>query len=699
MLMNQLNNNTPPIAEKIDYQVVADAGTRNDPYFWMRLTDEQKDSEEQDEQTKKVFNYLNAENAYFQNVMKPTEQLQRKLYAEMTGRIKQEDESVPFLKNGFWYYVRYTEGAEYPVYCRKRGSLDAPEEVMLDVNVMAKGHDYYNVVGLSVSEDNSILAYGLDTISRRIYTIYFLDLLTGKHVGHEIPNTEGYVAWANDNKTVFYSKKDEETLRPDRIYRHTIGDDPASDLLIYHEADETFYTAIEKSKSKKFLIIGSTSTLASYYKILDANNPYGEFKEFSAKEDELEYQIEHFHDKFFIMTNFDAPNFRLMETIDTQTSKEFWKEVISHRKDVLLEDIDVFENFLVLSERSNASTNISIIEHETGKQKYLPFEETAYTVFTRDNYEINTELLRFRYTSLTTPNTVYDFNMRTGEQVLKKRETVVGGYNPSDYKTERIWAVADDGTKIPMSVVYKNGLSLNGKNPALLYGYGSYGISIDPEFSSKRLSLLDRGFVFAIAHIRGGQEMGRHWYEDGKMFKKINTFTDFINCAQHLIGQGYTSSDKLFAQGGSAGGLLMGAVMNLRPDLFKGIVAQVPFVDVVSTMLDESIPLTTGEFDEWGNPKNEESYKYMLSYSPYDNIQSKEYPNILITTGLHDSQVQYWEPAKWIAKLRDLKTDNNLLCLRTNMETGHGGTTGRFKVYEEIAQEFAFILMISGIQN
>jgi len=699
MSMNQLNSNTPPIAEKIDYQVVADAGTRNDPYFWMRLSDEQKDSEEQDEQTKKVFDYLNAENDYFQNVMKPTEQLQSKLYGEMTGRIKQEDESVPFLKNGFWYYVRYTEGAEYPVYCRKKESLNAQEEVMLDVNIMAKGHDYYNVVGLSVCENNTILAYGLDTVSRRIYTIYFLDLVTGKHVGHAIPNTEGYVAWANDNKTVFYSKKDEETLRPDRIYRHTIGGDPASDLLVYHEEDDTFYTAIEKTKSKKFLIIGSTSTLASYYKILDANNPNGEFKEFSKKEDELEYQIEHFHDKFYIVTNFNAPNFRLMETADTQTSKEFWKEVIPHRKDVLLEDLDVFENFLVLSERSNASTNISIIEHGNGKQKYLPLEETAYTVFTRDNYEINTEWLRFRYTSLTTPNTVYDFNMRTGEQVLRKRETVVGGYNPSDYKTERIWAVADDGTKIPISVVYKKGLSLNGNNPTLLYGYGSYGLSIDPEFSSKRLSLLDRGFVFAIAHIRGGQEMGRHWYEDGKMFKKINTFTDFINCAEHLIGQRYTSSDKLFAQGGSAGGLLMGAVINFRPDLFKGILAQVPFVDVVSTMLDESIPLTTGEFDEWGNPKNEESYKYMLSYSPYDNIQSKEYPNILITTGLHDSQVQYWEPAKWIAKLRDLKIDNNLLLLRTNMETGHGGTTGRFKVYEEIAQEFAFILMISGIQN
>ncbi len=697
--MNQLNSNILPIAEKIDYQVVADAGTRNDPYFWMRLSDEQKDSEEQDEQTKKVFDYLNAENDYFQNVMKPTEQLQHKLYVEMTGRIKQEDESVPFLKNGYWYYVRYSEGAEYPVYCRKKGALEAQEEILLDVNVMAKGHEYYNVVGLSVSEDNTKLAYGLDTVSRRIYTIYILDLVTGKYVGHPIPNTEGYVVWANDNKTIFYSKKDEETLRPDRIYRHTIGDNPETDKLVYHEKDETFYTAIEKSKSKKFLIIGSTSTLASYYKILDANNSLGEFTEFIPKESELEYQIEHFHDKFYIVTNLNAPNFRLMETPDTKTSKEFWKEVIPHRKDVLLEDIDVFEDFFVLSERYNASTNISIIEHGTGKQKYLPFEETAYTVFTKDNYEINTEWLRFRYTSLTTPNSVYDFNMRTGEQILRKRETVVGGYNPSEYKTERIWAIADDGIKIPMSVVYKKGLTLNGNNPTLLYGYGSYGISIDPEFSSKRLSLLDRGFIFAIAHIRGGQEMGRYWYEDGKMFKKINTFTDFINCAEHLIKEGYTSSDKLFAQGGSAGGLLMGAVMNLKPDLFKGIVAQVPFVDVVSTMLDESIPLTTGEFDEWGNPKNEESYKYMLSYSPYDNIQSKEYPNVLITTGLHDSQVQYWEPAKWIAKLRDLKIDNNLLFLRTNMETGHGGTTGRFKVYEEIAQEFAFILMISGIQN
>ncbi|MCR6640031.1 MAG: hypothetical protein NVV82_13855 [Sporocytophaga sp.] len=484
--MNQLNSNTPPVAEKINYQVVADAGTRNDPYFWMRLSDEQKDSEEQDEQTKKVFNYLNAENDYFQQVMNPTEQLQRKLYEEMTGRIKQEDESVPFLKNGYWYYVRYSEGSEYPVYCRKKGSLEAQEEILLDVNVMAEGHEYYNVVGLSVSEDNTTLAYGLDTVSRRIYTIYFLDLTTGEYVGHPIPNTEGYVAWANDNKTIFYSKKDEETLRPDRIYRHSIGDNPEADKLIYHEKDETFYTAIEKSKSKKFLIIGSSSTLASYYRILDANNPLGDFTEFTPKESELEYQIEHFHDKFYIITNLDAPNFRLMETADTKTSKEFWKEVIPHRKDVLLEDIDVFEDFFVLSERYNASTNISIIEHGTGKQKYLPFEETAYTVFTKDNYEINTEWLRFRYTSLTTPNTVYDFNMRTGEQILRKRETVVGGYNPSEYKTERIWAVANDGTKIPMSVVYKKGLTLNGNNPALLYGYGSYGISIDPEFSSKK---------------------------------------------------------------------------------------------------------------------------------------------------------------------------------------------------------------------
>jgi oligopeptidase B len=697
MPINQLNTSIPPVAEKIDYQVVADAGTRNDPYFWMRLSDEQKNSEEQDEQTKKVLEYLHAENEYFRSVMKPVEGLQRTLYAEMTGRIKQEDESVPSLKNGYWYYVRYHEGSEYPVYCRKKETLEAEEEILLDVNKMAQGYEYYNVVGLSVSEDNTKLAYGLDTVSRRIYTIYILDLVTGQYIGEPIPNTEGYVTWANDNKTIFYSKKDEETLRPDRIYRHTIGEDPQNETLVYYEEDEAFYTAIEKSKSKKYLIIESTSTLASYYKILDADNPQGVFKEFTARESALEYQIDHVKDKFYVITNLNAPNFRLMETSEMQTSREFWKEVIPHREDVLIEAMDVFEEYLVLSERSKANTHLSIIERATGKQKYLPMEETAYTVFTRDNYELNTEWLRYNYTSLTTPNTIYDYNMRTGEQVLKKRETVVGGYNPSEYQTERLWATAEDGTKIPMSIVYKKGLHLDGTNPALLYGYGSYGISIDPEFSSKRLSLLDRGFVFAIAHIRGGQEMGRQWYEDGKMFKKKNTFTDFISCAEHLIREKYTRADKLFAQGGSAGGLLMGAVMNLRPELFRGIIAQVPFVDVVSTMLDETIPLTTGEFDEWGNPKNADSYHYMLSYSPYDNVQAKEYPNILITTGLHDSQVQYWEPAKWTARLRELKTDTNLLCLRTNMETGHGGTTGRFKVFEEIAQEYAFILMVAGI--
>jgi oligopeptidase B len=689
----------PPVPEKKAHELVANGNKRVDNYYWMKLSDDQKNAEKKDDQTSKVINYLTAENEYLTASLKHTEALQEKLYKEIVGRIKQVDESVPYKDNGYWYYNRYEEGQEYPIYCRKKGSLEAPEEIMLNVNDLAKGHDYCQVQNLTVSEDNNLLAYGMDTVSRRRYTIYIKDLTTGKIIDHPVPNTEGYVAWANDNKTFFYTMKDSVTLRSERIYRHKLNTDPSKDPLVFTEKDETFYTGIYKTKSDKYLVIWSGSTLTNYYQTLNANTPEGKFKEFSPREKGIEYSIDHYGDKFYVVTNLDAQNFRLMETPETKTSKDNWKEKIAHRKDTLLSGIEIFKDYLVLNERAQANTLMRIIDQKTGKQHYLNFGEPAYTIYPSTNLDFNTDLLRYGYSSLTTPNSTYDYNMRTGEKKLLKQQEVVGGYKPEDYTTERLWATADDGTKIPMSIVYKKGLKKDGNNPTLQYGYGSYGSSTDPFFSSTRLSLLDRGFVYAIAHIRGGQEMGRQWYEDGKMFKKKNTFTDFIDCSEFLVGEGYTKPEKLFAMGGSAGGLLMGAVVNMRPDLYKGVVAKVPFVDVVTTMLDDDIPLTTGEFDEWGNPDVMESYMYMLEYSPYDQVKAQNYPNMLVTTGLHDSQVQYWEPAKWVAKLREMKTDDNKLYLRTNMETGHGGTTGRFKVYKEIAQEYAFILDLAGIQQ
>jgi oligopeptidase B len=701
---NQQNKETkndiqPPAPQKIPHELTAHGNKRTDNYYWMKLTDAQKNSENKDEQTQSVLNYLNAENKYLETELKHTEPFQEKLYKEIVGRIKQTDESVPYKKNGYWYYNRYEQEQEYPIYCRKKGSLESLEEIILNVNELAKGHDYCQVQGLSVSENNNLLAYGVDTVSRRRYTIYIKDLTTGKIVDQPVPNTEGYVAWANENKTFFYTMKDSITLRSERIYKHKLNTAPAKDQLIFTEKDGTFYTGIYKTKSNKYLVIWSGSTLTNYYQILNANTPDGNFKEFSPREKGIEYSIDHYGDKFYVMTNLEAMNFRLMETPETKTSKPNWKEKIAHRKDTLLTGIEIFKDHLVLTERANANTLMRIIDQKTGKKHYLDFGEPAYTTFSSINTDFNTELLRYGYASLTTPNSTFDYNMRTGDKKLLKQQEVVGGYKATDYQTERLWAQADDGTKIPMSIVYKKGIKRDGNNNTLLYGYGSYGSSTDPFFSSTRLSLLDRGFVFAIAHIRGGQEMGRQWYEDGKMFKKKNTFTDFVDCAEFLIEEGYTKPEKLFASGGSAGGLLMGAVVNMRPDLFKGVIAKVPFVDVVTTMLDDEIPLTTGEFDEWGNPNVLESYMYMLEYSPYDQVKAQNYPNMLVTTGLHDSQVQYWEPAKWVAKLREMKTDNNTLLLRTNMETGHGGTTGRFKSYKETAQEYAFLLDLAGIKE
>lgn len=685
-----------PSAEKVPFELASNGNKRIDNYYWMKLSDEQKNAEQKDEQTNKVLTYLNAENDYLQAKMKHTEAFQEKLYNEMVGRIKQKDESVPYKDNGYWYYQRYEEGKEYPIYCRKKGSLDAPEEITLNVNELAEGKSYCQVQGLQVSEDNNLLAYGMDTVSRRQYTIFIKDLRTGKLIDQPVPNTQGYVVWANDNKNFFYAMKDPVTLRSDRVLRHKLNTDPAKDPVIYKDDDETFYVGIGKTKSDKYLVIQSGSTLTDYFQILDANKPEGKFTEFSPRQRGLEYSIDHYQDKFYIRTNLDAQNFRLMETPETKTSQDNWKEKIAHRADTLLSGMEIFKDYLVLSERAKANNLMCIIDQRTNKKHYLNFGEEAYTVYKSTNIDFDTEILRYGYTSLTTPNSTYDYNMRTREKELLKQQEVVGGYNPEDYQTERLWATAADGTNIPMSIVYKKGLKKDGKNPTMLYAYGSYGSSTDPTFSSTRLSLIDRGFIWAIAHVRGGQEMGRQWYEDGKMFKKKNTFTDFTDCAEFLIDEQYTSPENLFAMGGSAGGLLMGAVVNMRPDLFKGVVAKVPFVDVVTTMLDETIPLTTGEFDEWGNPKDLESYMYMLSYSPYDQVKAQNYPNMLVTTGLHDSQVQYWEPAKWVAKLREMKTDDNTLLLRTNMETGHGGASGRFKIYREIAQEYAFVLDLAG---
>lgn len=689
----------PPTAEKIAKELTANGNTRIDNYYWMKLTDEQKNAEQKDEQTQKVLNYLTAENDYLAAKMKHTEALQEKIYNEIIGRIKQTDESVPYKDNGYWYYTRYEEGKEYPIYCRKKGSLTATEEVLLNVNDLAKGHDYYAITGLSVSEDNNLLAYAEDSVSRRRYTVYVKDLRSGKIIDKPVPNTEGYITWANDNKTFFYTMKDSLTLRSRWIMRHKLGADPSNDQAVSEEKDETFYTGIYKTKSDKYLIIYANSTLTDHYQYLDANTPDGKFREFSPREKGMEYSIDHYNDKFYVVTNLDAQNFRLMETPVNKTSKENWKEKIAHRKDTLLEGIEIFKGYMVLSERANASTLMRVIDLKTGKKHYLDFGEEAYTVYPSINLDFNTELLRYGYTSMTTPNSTYDYNLKTRERKLLKQQEIPGGYNPADYQAERVWATAGDGTKVPMSIVYKKGIKKDGSNPTMLYAYGSYGSSTDPYFSISRLSLLNRGFVYAIAHIRGGSEMGRQWYEDGKMFKKKNTFTDFIDCADFLIAEKYTNPEKLFANGGSAGGLLMGAVVNMKPELFKGVIAEVPFVDVVTTMLDDDIPLTTGEFDEWGNPDNLESYMYMMEYSPYDQVKAQNYPNMLVTTGLHDSQVQYWEPAKWVAKLRELKTDNNTLLLRTNMETGHGGTTGRFKVHRETAQEYAFVIDLAGIKE
>ncbi|HAT65840.1 MAG TPA: oligopeptidase B, partial [Flavobacteriaceae bacterium] len=581
------------------------------------------------------------------------------------------------------------------------GSLDAEEEIMFNVNEMAEEYAYYSLRGVNVSPDNKWAAFGVDTLSLRQYNIYIKNLETGEILKDEISNTTGSSTWGNDNKTLFYTLKDEQTLRADKIYRHTVGTDPEKDVLVFEEKDETFGTYVYKTKSHKFIVIGSYSTLTSEFQILDADMPEGTFKVFQPRTKGLEYNIFHFGNDFYIVTNKDkATNFKLMKTSQNKTTMDNWEEVIGHRSDVLLEDIDIFKEYLVISERNNGLNKIRIKRWDGKDDYYLPFNSETYTAYPSQNIEYDTKTLRYSYNSLTTPASVIDFNMETKEKVVMKETEVLGGkFKKENYESKRVWATAADGTKIPISMVYRKGMKQNGNNPVLLYGYGSYGAIVDPYFSTTRLSLLDRGFVFAIAHIRGSEYLGRAWYENGKLLKKKNTFTDFVDASKYLIGEKYTSPKHLYAMGGSAGGLLMGAVVNMAPELYNGVVASVPFVDVVTTMLDDSIPLTTGEYDEWGNPNEKIYYDYMKSYSPYDNVEAKAYPNMLVTTGLHDSQVQYWEPAKWVAKLREMKTDDTILLLQTNMDAGHGGASGRFESLKEVAMDYAFLLDLEGIKE
>lgn len=679
---------TPPEAIKITKELKAHDQVRIDDYYWMNNREDPQ-----------VISYLNSENDYNEKMTAHTKEFQTKLFTEMKSRIKEDDKSVPYKLNGYWYLTRFEKGKDYPIYSRKKESLDAPEELLFDVNEMAEGFDYYSLGGLNVSPDNKLIAFGVDTLSRRKYTLQIKNLETGEILPLKIETTTGGSTWANDNKTLYYTKKDDQTLRSNQIFKHILGTTPSNDQLVFEEEDETFNTYIYKSKSKKYLIIGSGSTLTSEYRILNADTPEGEFKVFQPRERGLEYGISHFEDYFYVLTNKDeATNFKLMKTPVDKTEKENWLEVIPHRDDYLLEDLDIFKEYLVVSERHNGLNKIKITRWDDNSSYYLPFDNETYTAYTSINPDFDTSILRYTYNSLNTPTSVVDFNMTTKEKTILKEQEVLGGkFNKDNYTSERIWATAEDGTKIPVSIIYKKGIKKDGNNPLLQYAYGSYGSTIDPYFSTARLSLLDRGFIYAIAHIRGGEYLGRTWYEDGKLLKKKNTFTDYIDVSKYLIAQNYTSSKHLYAMGGSAGGLLMGVVVNMAPELYNGVIAAVPFVDVITTMLDESIPLTTGEYDEWGNPNNKDYYDYMLSYSPYDNVKRQDYPNMLITTGLHDSQVQYWEPAKWVAKLRDFKIDDNILLLHTNMDAGHGGASGRFEALKEVAEEYAFLLDLEGI--
>ena len=674
-----------PSAEKRPHDITIHNHTRTDNYYWLN---QREDPE--------VLNYLNAENEYLEAVMKPIAAQREALFEEMKARIKEKDESVPYKDGSFYYYSKFVEGGEYPVYCRKKDNLDAAEEVILDGNQLGKDKAYFQIGGFEISDNEEIMAYGTDTVSRRNYDLVFKNLKTGEIYPETIKNTEGgSYAWAADNKTIFYIVRDQQTLLGNKIFRHILGTDPSTDQLVFEEKDNQYYTGLYRMKSKKYIaIVSEQNGVATEYQLLEASNPLGEFKTFLARKNGHEYYVEHYQDKFFVKTNSgNAINFKLVEVEEKNASNiNLWKEKIAHRNDVLLEGIEVFKNHLVIQERNEGLIKLRIIDQTNTQEHYVDFGEPAYDAYIGTNPDFNTNLLRFGYNSLTTPGSTFDYDMTSKTKYLRKEQEILGGFDKKNYKSERFYIKSRDGVNIPVSLVYHKNTKIDGSAPLLQYSYGSYGYSTDASFSSTRLSLLDRGFVYAITHIRGGQEMGRQWYEDGKMFKKINTFNDFVDCSWGLIEKKYTASDRLFAMGGSAGGLLMGAIINQAPELYKGVVAAVPFVDVVTTMLDESIPLTTGEFEEWGNPKNKKSYDYMLSYSPYDQVQRKKYPNLLVTAGLHDSQVQYWEPAKWVAKLRAYKTDQNILILHTNMSAGHGGASGRFTALKDTALNYSFLL-------
>ena len=673
-----------PRAEKIEKTLSIHGDDRVDEYYWLNKRGD-----------KKVLDYLNSENKYRKELMKDYESLEKEIFNEIKSRIKEDDSSVPYFDNQYFYYTRYEKDKQYPIYCRKKGSLDSKEEILIDANIMSEGHEYFRVGDIEISPDNKIMAYSIDTVSRRIYTIHFKNLETGKNLSKKIPNTSGSITWANDNKTFFYNLKDLETLRTERVMRCDLNSDE-SEKEIFYEEDETFSVYSYKTKSDKFIVIGSSATLSQEYRYIDASNPNGDFKLFDKRVDGLEYSISHFKNKWYILTNKDnATNFKLMVCDEKRTNKENWKEFIGHNDETLLEGIEIFNDYLVITERNNGLRRINIKPWNKSESHYIKFDEEVYSLYSSINPQMNTKKFRYSYSSMTTPNSVVEYDMVKRDTIILKETEVLGGkFDKKNYYTMRVWAPTEDGKKVPISLVYRKDLFKEGKNPLLLYGYGSYGITNNASFSSVRLSLLDRGFVYAIAHIRGSQYLGRKWYDDGKMFNKKNTFRDFIDSGKFLIEQGFVNEDKLFAMGGSAGGLLMGAVLNMAPELFKGVIAAVPFVDVVTTMLDEDIPLTTFEYDEWGNPNNKESYDYMLSYSPYDQVDKKDYPAILITTGYHDSQVQYFEAAKWIARLRDRRTNNEPLLLYCNMDAGHGGASGRFEAYKETAMEYAFFISL-----
>jgi oligopeptidase B len=676
-----------PTAKRIPVKLVKHDDLRVDDYLWLNQRD-----------NKEVLAYLEEENNYYMALTDHTKSFQEELFEEMKGRIKEDDSSLPYKLNGYWYITRYEIGKEYPIYSRKMGKLESAEEIIFNCNELAEEHEYYDLRGVTVSPDNKLAAFGTDTISRRQYHIQIKNLETGEIYPDKIDNTTGSAVWANDNKTLFYTKKDPVTLRSDKIYKHVLGHPSEEDELIFHEQDDTFNTFVYKSKSKKYIIIGSYSTLTSEFQILNADNPNGDFKLFSERERGLEYSIYHFENNFYILTNKDkATNFKLMKVDEKNTSSENWEEFISHRPDILLQDIEIFKDYYVLTERDNGLNKLKITKWDDSESYYIPFDNETYVAYPYTNPDFDTDIFRYVFNSMTSPYAIIDFNMSTKVKEIKKEQEVLGGkFNKENYRSERIWATARDGAKVPISLIYHKDTKLDGDSPLLQYAYGSYGSTSDPYFSTVRLSLLDRGFVYAIAHVRGGEYLGRPWYEEGKLLNKKNTFTDFIDCSEFLIEKKYTSKEHLYAYGGSAGGLLMGAIVNMAPDLYNGVIAAVPFVDVITTMLDDSIPLTTGEFDEWGDPNKKEYYDYMKSYSPYDNVVAQDYPNMLVTTGLHDSQVQYWEPAKWVAKLRAFKTDKNELFLYTNMDAGHGGASGRFEALKETAKEYSFIIDLEG---